>query len=189
MKNLFIALLALSMVACKGGSGGAASTDNAKLPNVEDPSNPADPVDPVDPGSEQVTITTYSLAFTEAPVNGWPTKTYTAIGTCAQYEAKTYCWDDGLQVIDFTSGGFRYGPYNYSFFRLMESNGSPANCHGACTNDLLEIPTLIEGDVEAAISIARVTNVLANGTPEQATCTKTDDLLDCGDFSIQMGGQ
>lgn len=182
MNKIFILILAFSMVACKGGGGAGAATDSAKQP-IAAPEEPVVPVDPGGPTPEAVTLTTYTLALTEAPVNGWPLKTYTATGTCTQYQAKTYCWDDGMQVIDFTSGGFRYGPYTYTFFRLQSG---PANCYGACVDDALVEPTLIEGDVEAAINVATVANVLANGAPETANCTKTGNTIDCGDFQIEV---
>lgn len=180
MKNIFTLLTVLSMAACNGGGGGA--TETAKLPNIEQPGAPDQPADPGNP-PENVTLTTYTLSLTEAPVNGWVNKTYTATGTCTQYNAKTYCWDDGVQIIDFTSNNFRYGPYTYTFFRLQSG---PANCYGACVDDLLVQPTLIEGNVEAAINVATVSNVLANGTPETANCTKTGNTIDCGDFSVEV---
>lgn len=188
MKYLICLLFSISLLGCKGG-GGTPATDSAKLPGVVSPEIPEPivaPVVPPGPVVENVTLTTYSLSLTESPVNGWVTKTYTAVGTCTQYEAKTYCWDDGTQTIDFTSNNFRYGPYTYSFFRLTQVNGSPANCYGGCGIDILTQPTLIEGNVEATINVATVTNVLAHGTPEVANCTKTDNTIDCGDFILEV---
>lgn len=190
--NALIIALFLFLTAC-GGSGGG---DAAKSVQAPDAGSPVDPgLSPVvnppvvtPPAPTVVSLTYYSLAKTVAPVSGWPTKQYTAVGTCASFESKTYCWDDGVKSLSWNSGGNNYGPYTYTYWATMDSGTHPLNCSGACTNSYLATATLIDSVLEPMLTTLAINQVLSTGTPTTVSCLKDNGQLDCGGFTVDLDG-
>ena len=123
-----------------------------------------------------VSITYYSLAQTRTPNSmAYPTKHYTATGYCLAYGGKTYCWDDGVQIIDYGGGTIGY----YSYWELVVENltttqtpvTSPFLVNQAFTNNILP-----GGGSVAAVNA---------GTSTTVSCT--DDgagVLTCPTFTL-----
>jgi len=157
---------------------------------------PADPVDDSGsggtavPSATPVTITLYSKSKSEAPVAGWPTKTYTATGSCFVYAAKTYCFDDGLKVLSWSSGGNNYGPYGYTYFGVGRFGANMLTFNGHGSLNLDEMPQskvrAISFAMESNMLVASAT-VLTTGSASQVSCM--DDgagQLDCGTFTVDL---
>lgn len=197
MERLFLLLAIVSLTACKSGGGAQAVTFIDTPPPAS--ATPDDPqVPPQDPPVQDpvtqpqtVSLTYYTLARTDAPVSGFVNKTYTATGACAVIDSKTFCWDDGVQTVDFTQNNFRYGPLTYTYFGLSDSNNSSgfSKCSGGCVVDFMLDPTLITNAIEVNITDAVIQNVFDNGVSHQATCTQTDNVIDCGDYQFDLGAQ
>lgn len=187
LKIMALLLIATYFTACAGGSGGGAADAIA-----EDPSNaiPSDlylaPVDPNAPVLSTSSLTYYKLSKTVAPVNGWITKTYTATGSCVVYLTKTYCWDDGVKTLQWTSNNNTYGPYTYTYFGMKGNASSWGLCNGVCTSDLMPLPRVISTTLQNNIGAAVINNVFTNGVAVPVTCTETDGQLNCIDFVINL---
>lgn len=178
--KIFALLATLSLMACNESGGGSTAPTAKPVSGV--PSTP-DLVTPADPGTPQtVSVTYYSVSRTEAPVSGWVAKTYTATGSCLTHLAKTYCFDDGLQTIDFTSGGNHYGPYRYSFWGT-DASGGP--CYGGCTTDGFASPKEMVGTALTQVGgQANVDAIFSSGISHAITCQEDTVKLDCGSFAI-----
>lgn len=175
-KILMVLSLSVLMVACEEGGGGSA-VPVARIIPVLDPTSPNVTL-PLDPGQTRNTsVTVYSLSKTEAPVNGWSAKTYTATGYCFTYMTKTYCADDGIKTIDFTVNNFRYGPYTYTFWGVDQNNGP---CYGGCASDGLTTPK----ETTVAVDQTIVSQIFSSGLSQTINCQESDTNLDCGAFSI-----
>ncbi|CAB4150018.1 hypothetical protein UFOVP558_60 [uncultured Caudovirales phage] len=188
--NALIIALVLFLTACGGSGGGGASTQaNAPAPDQGLPSTdpgaiaPA-PTTPATP--TVVSLTYYSLSKTVAPVSGWPTKQYTAVGSCATFESNTYCWDDGLKSLSWSASGNNYGPYTYTYWSTMDSGTHPLHCSGGCTNSYLTTPRLIESVLEPMLTTISINQVLSTGTPTTVSCTKDNGQLDCGGWTVTL---
>lgn len=139
----------------------------------------------VDTGVD-VSITVYAKTASEAPVNGWATKTYTATAYCAQYSGSTYCWDDGVKTLQWTNNNFTYGPYKYTYFNLSKNATGWTISHGGLQADLMAIPTLIDNTlvVNMTYALSTVNAVLSTGSATTYDCVDTDGIVDCGNFVI-----
>ncbi len=186
MKTILILISALMFTACSGGGGGSNSASEA--PRIVQPgSGDQGNGNPVTDPPEAVSITYYKRSRTDAPINGWINKTYTAVGSCLQYELKTYCWDDGIQTIDFTANQFHYGPYTYNYWNLQRApNGNYQSCSGGCLNSYMQSPTMITQTLLQAIPQQNITQILSTGTAVQVVCTKQNQVLSCGSFSVNL---
>lgn len=190
--NFKISMLIISMIliGCENPKETtAASKAPTTTPSDSQPSLTAPIIAPAvaSPTVDQsVSITVKSLSMTVAPVNGWPLKTYTATGHCTQYNSKTYCWDDGIHTLDWTSNHFHYGPFTYDFWSLMESNSHPLHCDGVCANDLLDAPTNIDVSISPNLPTGLLTNVMTNGSSTQLDCLLADNHLNCGTVQIDV---
>lgn len=190
MKNklmgTLVVIMGLSLTACgtAGNSNAAAAlTSQAQVSQT----NGLVSTDNSD--SSSITLTYYSLSQTIAPLTSWPTKTYTATGYCVVYQSNTYCWDDGDHTIEFTSDNFTYGPYTYNFWGMdSRTTGTPwGQCSGGCQTDLMSSPTLITEDLTNNMADPSLVNeVLDTGNAIQVSCTESNGLLDCGDFTINL---
>jgi hypothetical protein len=162
-----------------------AASISQPAPSVDAPTNNTVSSDPI----TGIALTYYSKTMTEAPVSGWIYKTYTATGSCVIYLSKTYCWDDGMKTIDFTANQFHYGPYTYTYWGMgLKSTGSPwGPCYGGCEADLLAQPTIMTNPILIALpNPSGVTEMFFQGTSTQVTCTESNGLLNCGDFTIDL---
>lgn len=194
MKRLFLALALLSLTACKGGGSTIESSEIPDLapPVADQPDDP--PADPQDPGNtdptpaqpQSVVVTYYTLSKTVAPMGSWPTKTYTAMGACAEINSKVFCWDDGVKTLTWVSGGTTYGPYYYTYFGLKQNGAGFSICSGGCATDFMEEPTLINVSLDANIG-TQVDQIFMNGAMNQANCTQTDNVIDCGEYQFDLG--
>lgn len=181
MKKLIISILSIAVSTMLIGCGQATPTD--KVPDtgrVADPSigTPAAPVG--------LNVTYYKLARTEAPIGGWPTKTYTATGYCVQYVSRTYCWDDGIKTVNIPPAFV----YNYTFWGFHGTGPSSWNyCHGGCGTDVLTSPTYVNAVLNTNInsnSQSTVSAVLNTGIPKTVSCFDDGSTLSCGDFTIDL---
>lgn len=214
MKTIFATFLILvlcSTSGCIGDSGSGSSASPAIVAAPSDGSGgTSDPTDPSGGGSGQsgngsdpeqnqtsVSLTYYSLSVTEAPVSGWSLKTVTMTGSCATYQTKTYCWDDGMKTLaSWTFGGQTMGPFNYTYWGLM-TNASASDgyslCFGGCSADYLTtgrdvsqnaVGTNIQS--ESNDTGNTVNEVFSQGVQSTATCTEANGVLNCGSFSINL---
>lgn len=169
--------LACSNVGCidNGGSSPAQS-------RVADPISDETPTVPTPTPTATIQLTYYALTMTEAPVNGWPTRTYTATGSCVVYLTKTYCWDDGIKTLHWVYNNSEYGPYRYTYWRRTASNGS---CHGGCTTDLFLTPRFISVTLNNTLS-ANISAVFSSGVAKTVSCVESSTTVSCGDFVIDL---
>lgn len=178
--------LTLLLVGCKEGGGGGSAKIAAPVDAIENPVE-IEPVTPPVEASNTVEITYYKVTETRSPINGWPLKTYTATGYCAEFNDEIYCWDDGLKTIpSWTMSGFTYGPYRYTFWSVHHNaNEEFRHCNGGCNNGPLKDSPVDIRFTQNLISVADAANVLTGGVPVTVTCQTTeDDLVDCGDFVL-----
>ena len=165
--------------AASAGEGNAAPTLSA--PNLG--SGPEAPEPPV-----TVPLTVYSKTRTEAPINGWVNKTYTATGYCTERLGNTYCWDDGMKTLDWTYNHFHYGPYTYSYFGVnQQTNGGLGYAHGGMDEDALAEPTLMTIQITNIMAAGGVSPhvVLTTGTQSVVLCTEEETgELTCPGFTI-----
>lgn len=199
MKKLMIAFSLIALTACNSAGSGQTTQ-----PDLADPASPIidpDPGQPVDPGTpatppgavtENVTIDVYSLSRTAAPINGYSFKTYTAIGYCAEIDAKVYCWDDGEKTIDFVDNHFEYKSVN-SYFEITQ-NVLHANtsCSGGCTIDPLDAPTYIDSTLEMIMAANAIDQVFNTGAVAHVACVRTvnepasADIIDCQGYAVTL---
>lgn len=187
MKKLMMALSMLGLAGCAGSGGGSGATavgaPATALPGLMAPAQPGLPSVPPDNASLIFQVTYYSKSFTEAPINGWPTKTYTAIGNCVSYYSKTYCWDDGIKTVTIPAVGNYYYDYWGMGWITQPTNWGP--CHGGCITDLMPQPRFISAALLANITIAKI-NVIFAGTAKVNNCSQSANVLTCDDFSIDL---
>lgn len=197
MKNLILLLSAVLLIGCNdsGSSSSAPAQAVTSIPTpapattptpvpTNDPAITSEPViEPIPNPVVAVSLTLHTKAFSEAPVNGWPAKTYTSKGICTEYDSKTYCWDDGVKVLQFTSNHFTYGPFNYSFWGFDNQFSS---CHGGCQSDLFSKPVLVTSHVESVLTSQKIDDVVSTGSLSTVTCSLKDAVLDCVDFKIDL---
>jgi hypothetical protein len=188
--NALIIAIVLFLIGC-GGSGGGDAAKTVEAPGSGSPLDPGlSPVVPAPvvtpPAPTVVNLTYYSLAKTVAPVSGWPTKQYTAVGSCATFESKTYCWDDGLKSLSWSSGGNNYGPYTYAYWSTMDTGTHPLNCSGACSNSYFTAAKFIDVVLEPMLTTLAINQVLSTGTPTTVSCLKDNGQLDCGGLTVVL---
>lgn len=188
MKNLILILSTILLTACGAGGGGSetASVDPGVDPGIVNPPPQNNNPPPQGPQTQQVTY--YTKSVTEAPIGGWPTKTYTVNGYCTQVNSKTFCWDDGVKTLQWTSGGVPFGPYTYTYFGVQVNpiNGNPLSCHGGCADDYVANPTVVTPILNGVIG-ATVTDVLTHGSANTMTCTVNAPDLVCGGITLAGG--
>lgn len=205
MKTKYIPslLLGFFLVGCQ--SGGSADQASVELkPSLPDSPQTVQPIaspqaspiaaPSVTPATtpsatpQAISVTVYTASKSEAPVNGWVTKVYTAQGRCTIYQSRTYCWDDGLKVLAWNDlHGNHFGPYGYTYFGVgtIAVNQTTFNGHGALISDLMTAPTLIHQGLETSMLIPSAT-VLATGAQTTETCTENGGTLTCTNFSIDL---
>ncbi len=190
MMLLLLAMTILNLVACGGGAGNGGSTSASPAPT-----NPTSPVTPIVPivgpnptpaPNGSVALTYYTLSKTVAPVNGWPTKQYTAMAACVQFENNTFCWDDGIKTLQWTSNNNNYGPYTYDYWGVTTTAQGWGLCNGGCVTDFMIQPIYMSQSLVNNITLAKITQVFTQGTPKQVSCTESNNILDCVDFAINM---
>lgn len=197
-KTLTAALALIALTACQqvpATDGSSVSTLQAVPETTAAPEAPVavlpvatpTPTPTATPASTNLTY--YSLSATRAPVNGWATKTYTSTGSCVVYQGNTYCWDDGMKTLAWSSGGNNYGPYTYSYWNAGTWGGGQIsfNIGGVMETDLMTAPTLVTHNLEINLnSRAAPTTVLSTGTPHAVVCTENSGILNCGAFMIDL---
>lgn len=178
MNHLLTTLMAICLTACGSAGGGGAQL-------AQDPAFVGGTTGGTGGGATTQDVTLHQKSFTEAPVTGWSTKTYTSNGYCAEVNGKTFCWDDGVKTLQWTSGGFTFGPLTYSYFGVMSNpvNGSPLSCHGGCSGDYVFTPTIPDVGLNNVIGTA-VSDLIANGAQSTITCNIIGNDLDCGTFTL-----
>ena len=198
--TLILILAACMTAGCSGGGGGGGSAAATASPQlIADPAvtptpipTPAPtPAPTPDPSQgSTVTITTYALATTKAPVSGWSTKTYTATGTCMTYLAKTYCWDDGVKTLAWVDiANHNYGPYTYTYWGLQNNPaqaGSYETCSGGCVSDYMSNPQYVDSNLGTNLTAAAINNVFSHGISSQVNCTESAGVLTCGSLVITL---
>lgn len=189
MKNFKLIVytaLVLSTAACAPGGGGSSTAPEARIAEPI----PADLFAPVVPPDAPVlatpSLTYYRLSKTVAPINGWATKTYTATGYCVVYLTNTYCWDDGVKTLQWSSNNNHYGPYTYTYFGMQGNASNWGPCSGACGADLMPAPRIISATLENNIGTVNIQNVFTHGTAVPVSCTETNGVLNCIDFVINL---
>lgn len=184
-RTFFATLAVIALAACESGTSASDTPVEVTTPTV-DIIDPIGVVPDPAPGDVTVSVTYYRLSRTEAPVSGWSTKTYTASGYCTQIATQTYCWDDGLKTLvawtDLHNN--HYGPFYYDYWELQNSSGVPHTCHGACANDYMSSPVLVDSSMASALPAQNVSAVFASGVPTTVTCTKVGTTVTCGNLSL-----
>lgn len=195
MRIIMSALLGLMLTGCEsgGGSSGAASapaSDGTAVPITP----PAAPV--ASQGSQSsavaVQVTYHSLTRTTAPVQGWQSKTITMTGSCLVYLTKTYCWDDGVKTLQWSSNNSFYGPFTYTYWGLNQNGQGMGICFGGCPSDLMSAPRLISNAVgtnitQSSLDTGNTVNDVFNlGVSHQLQCSEDNGVLDCGTFSVSL---
>lgn len=200
MRHLILILATVALTACNESGGGAETAalpaDSAPPSVVTDPGTPDAGV--VDPGAPApvvaaptaIPLTIYSLSRTIAPSTSYPTLTFTALASCAEYNGRQYCWDDGLHS---TTGGPITFSDNYFGLQTHATTGNPQSCKLTCNSSYMA-PIR---DVTAYRNLSMIVlggtlgqeidHILANGTPTQTSCTLEDDTLTCGTLVINVG--
>lgn len=181
MTTIIMILLTGLLSGCGSGGGSPAAQLNS------DPAS--SPAFNGGTGATAQNVTLFQKSFTEAPVSGWPLKTYTSKGYCAQVNAKTYCWDDGVKMMQWTSSSVTYGPFTYSYFGVMPNpvNGSPMSCHGGCSGDYVFTPVIPDIGLTNVVGTA-IGDMLAHGAQSTVSCNIVGHDLDCGTFTL-VGAQ
>lgn len=189
-----------TLAACGQGSGGSGP---AAVVDGDTTIAPVVPVDPSylapgtvlsspsnpEPGATPVTVTYYSKTKTSAPISSWSTKTFTATGSCVNYNSYIFCWDDGIKTLQWTSNGHTYGPYTYTYWGIKGTLGS---CYGGCTGDLMTQPRVLSNSLIAQLNISAndtgntVNGVFTTGTPKTVNCSLLNGVLNCVDFVLNM---
>lgn len=178
MNQVYLILATCLISACgSGGGSGAQSQDPNSAPNVIGGGSGG--------GATTQNVTMFQKSFTEAPVSGWPLKTYTSNGYCAQVNTKTYCWDDGVKTMQWTSSSVTYGPFTYSYFGVMPNpvNGSPMSCHGGCSGDYVFTPVIPDIGLTNVVGTA-IGDMLAHGAQSTVSCNIVGHDLNCGTFTL-----
>lgn len=141
---------------------------------------------PVTPVGVAVVVTVYAKTGGEAPINGWPTKTYTATGYCAVYTGLTYCWDDGVKTLQWQNNSTFYGPFTYTYWNMSQNSVGYSSAHGGLVQDLMATPRVIgQGiGVNLVSALSTVNAVLSTGTATSYNCVDTAGNVDCGNFVI-----
>jgi len=199
----------LFVASCLVGSVGCGLQEGARVPTetvnpageqvpsespAEVASNPeASPSPSVSPIASPIPLTVYSLTKVVVTSNGATVETLYGTGSCVKYNAKDYCWDDGIKYLSQSNpqdGG-------YTFWG-MDSNEElcPAGGNGNCKSDLFTQPILMTSGINQILfsypgvnNKRSVSQVYAQGTTSQVTCTLDDTgLLDCsgdeGTFTV-----
>lgn len=123
-------------------------------------------------------------------------RSYTATGSCVQYNSKTYCWDDGIKSFVFAGTTFSYDYWNESRdagnSNYWGTGNDWAYTSGEVIADFMTSPTLMSAHLTSSIAspgagAPSATLVFQNGTPVSVSCTLTGNSLGCGDFMIDLG--
>ncbi len=164
------------------GGGGSAAADAKVDPIAPSPGSPGAPATP----SSTVAVTYYSLSRTEAPISGWPTKTYTSIARCLVYATKNYCWDDGMKTLTWVSGGTTYGPFYYSYLGITGTISSYGPCHGGCVADPLTAPSFMTAGLTTNITAAVINQIFSTGAATNESCTLSGSQITCSSFTVAV---
>lgn len=179
MKKFLVLILAsVFLTSCGSDSGNPSNAKSA-------PTSPSVP-DVQEPLPEQMTVTYYSLSRTESPVSGWVNKTYTATGNCALVNNKTFCWSDGLKVLQWEYNNSFYGPLKYNYFRTSTNspNTNPQTCNGGCQDDYFSTPKLMTQSFLNVVGSSEVQKIFSQGTPQTLNCTLENNDLNCGSVTF-----
>lgn len=185
---IFTAAL-LVLTACGSGAP-STSVRSPELRAIEPIADdlPAAPAPSASPAPVSMQLTYYTQTEVRAPQAGWPTKTYTSIGHCVVYLGDTYCWDNGVQVLQWTLNSSAYGPFYYTYWNMNQpASGSWGHSSGGLTSDLMPSPRLITSLVATRMGgMGAVNTVLTNGQATTVNCTETAGILNCVDFAIDL---
>lgn len=179
---IFLLLSLMSLTACNEGGG---SGEQSAAPKTATPAPTLTPV-PSEPTDETVMVTYYSLSRTEAPVAGWTQKTYTATGYCTEIQEKTFCWSDGLKILQWVDNNVQYGPLKYNFWGLSTSNNKPQTCDGGCADDYMQSPKLITAQLLQLIPAEDIQYMFDHGTQNQMSCTVSQTTATCGSLTFEL---
>ncbi len=191
MKNLTLILSALmvTLTACNGGGGAskARTTGSETFIDVA-PEMPGQPSETLIAApliqEEQITLKVYTMSKTEAPINGWINKTFTASGSCVEIEEKTFCWSDGLKVVAFNYNNFDYRAAN-SYFNLHIQSGNQLRvCSNACLNDYMESPKLVTTQLLQKIPAEKIQEIFNHGSISEINCSLDGNDLKCGNLTF-----
>lgn len=177
MKTKILSVIAALILSSCGSGGGGGATQARDLV----PAQPEQPIVP--PQNPNVSVTVFKLQKTEAPVNGWVTKTYTASGSCFIYSGKTYCFDDGVKTLQWTQNNVTYGPYTYTYW---SRNASLGHCHGGCDSDYFTTPKEMTNNVVTAVGNQNINAVFNQGQSSALSCEDNGQTLNCGQFLINL---
>lgn len=187
MKTIF-AILALALLSgCLspdgGGTSGGSPVAATPAPLVPEPEGgeedpPAEvPQDPI-----TVAVDVRTLTRTEAPINGWSTKTYTATATCARVGGKDFCWDDGVKTVVIPN----IGSFTYTYWgAYLNGAGSLRfGCYGGCPSDAMQAPRFMSSAYVTNLTQAAINEVFNMGVAAQQQCTEANGVYTCPGFTI-----
>lgn len=210
MKSLMVFWVLFLMGTLSGClDGGGSSTPTASSPTVTTPtvstpvvsipavspvvSTPDDSQVVVSPTPTSVNLTYYSLTKTTEPQSGSGIHTtVTMTGSCASYQSKEYCWDDGIHSMHIGA------PFNvtdtYTYWGLATSTNSEGFtiCFGSCPSDHMSSPLIVDATLSSGISAAMsdtdnsVSEIFSSGIEESVSCTELNNVLTCPSFTIQL---
>lgn len=194
MKFLNSALLVLFLTAC-GQGGESAGTAKAADPTPSLGGSTPAVQQPVQQPVQQVgnQLTVYTNSLTRSVTENSVTNQITVTGYCAVYNSYTYCWDDGWHR-PFSNVGYDYWGFVENGSTILQGNeGSNASTDPfemtpiqMTTAIINQLPgNVIEPDGSLQ---TMVTEIFANGTSSQVTCTAdSQQNLDCGTFTLTIG--
>lgn len=178
-----VALLILS--ACNGGS--EAPLTNEEPLTVQPQTQILEPAPIVTPSPTPsaspaaIVLQVRSRTETRYPQHLWPTKGYTATGSCVVYLSETYCFDDGMKTPTIPGSTLKYSFWNIDAFGAPTGGGMMAD---GMTSPRVISPSLT-ANIATALGVAdKVGTVLLFGTPSMVSCVDDHGTLDCGSFSI-----
>jgi hypothetical protein len=179
MIKQFLASIAFSILSACAPDSGSGTVFTPTAPPVAPPI----PTQPAGPGT--IPVNYKALIRTEAPVNGWPNKTYTAVGYCATINSSTFCWSDGLKTLTWTSNNFTYGPLYYNYWEVHTGSGGLAeSCHGGCVDDFMTAPVLVTPQLLQRIPAQKIQDVFDQGGGGSLNCTVNGSTYDCGSVTF-----
>jgi hypothetical protein len=171
MKALCISLLTL-ISACDVSVPNASVNTTIETVPATSPADVASPSPSPSPTPIPVVLDVYSLTSSSSGL----------IGYCTVYNEGTWCWDNGVQEIE--------DGLTMSFWGI--SNSGNCNVAAHCEADSATTPTLwtdalAEESAQAGFGITSG-YVLSQGISTQTDCTLLDSVLNCGTFTINLGG-
>lgn len=166
----------LLLSACQEG-GGSSSNSSPEARIVAPDTTPVE--------ANLTKVDYYTHSRTEAPVSQWIYKTYTATGSCANFNGKTFCWSDGNKILQWESNGIYYGPLGYNYFGMQLRTGRPNSCWGSCENDYMQSPKQITTSLLNTLSASKVQAVFDQGSLQTMDCDIQQTRAVCGSLVFE----